>query len=656
MDPINLTKIEQSDAPKEVQEVYKRLKRDFVDDPDRKDWERIRKRCWNAAYPLDPEKEDTIWTAKEREAMVLKGQIPIAVNDLAKDIQGSSALITSKSPGLNFLPIGSSDLYVAELFKRGWDFVMNSNAGQVMLFDTIKEKTIGNLAVMEAKHDPSMGIFGKITIKDLDPTTYYFEKKSRERDHSDVSFGKAHQVTKEYAKETYEGLTDEDLMFMPAMKDEDGDNVPDGKPGQDSYAADTNEKPGDSPDGEKEPENVWEIEDWELKKEREIWVMVPDPKQAYGYARKVFKTYGDIEKEGWKLSDDKKIAVDSIGAQALVWPRLVTKRIQRVIVGKKLITKEVNPLGVDAEGAPVLPIVTLIEDRTLAGYPTGKTARALELTRSKNKRRMQSIYIASKNADPPKVLPQGCKWVKDEVHGDYIEMSKDAAMAPSQLGPVNSSAELVNLGEQDGQAIHDEYQINDVIQGKIPPGQSNIAGRTVLALQDMVGVISSPSVLCFESSLVRLGKAVTALELMVWPRQMWQRLIEPEEMGTWQPEKERKIDPQTGQPVKPEPSIVEQKWADALNKVTGEGGVEKVSLIDIDVKVVAGSTQPTNRMAKAGVAMEMVKAGIYDAQAALDYTDDPKKDEIVERMEKKRQEELDAIRQGQAVKGSKVAA
>jgi hypothetical protein len=137
---------------------------------------------------------------------------------------------------------------------------------------------------------------------------------------------------------------------------------------------------------------------------------------------------------------------------------------------------------------------------------------------------------------------------------------------------------------------------------------------------------------------------------------MWMRLIEPDELKTWQPEKEKsEVDPQTGQPVQPQPDVIQQRWMDAVARITGEDGGEPMSMIDMDVKIIAGSTQPTNRMAKAGVAMEMVKAQIYDPEAALEYLDDPKKDEIVERMERKRKEQLDAIRQGEAAKGTGAA-
>ncbi len=163
MPTIDLQKIENSDAPKEVLEVYKRVKRDFIDDDDRKVWKKTREKNWAAAYPLDTENEG-IWTAGEKQEMTLRGQIPIGVNDLAKGVQGSCAVVTSKNPGLNFTPIGSSDLYVSELFKRGWDYVLSRNGGQVMFFDWIQEAKVGGLGAVAVKHAESKGIYGEICL------------------------------------------------------------------------------------------------------------------------------------------------------------------------------------------------------------------------------------------------------------------------------------------------------------------------------------------------------------------------------------------------------------------------------------------------------------------------------------------------------------
>lgn len=688
MPEIDLKKIENAGVPQDVLDVYKRVKRFFVDDTDRKTWKENRKKNWSAAYPLDTEGEG-IWTEKEKDAMLKKGQIPIGINDLAKGIQGTCAVITAKAPGLNFSPFGSSDLYVAELFKRGWDYILSRNGGPITFYDFVQEAKVGGLGCLEARHDASKGIYGKIVIGELDPTNYYFDKKAKHRDHSDVCFGKAHVVTKRYAQETYEGITEDDLNFSPVSKDEDETKAKtDTVSGKDNYAL-SDKKSGLPEADNEEDENVWEIEDWELVKVKELWLMIPSQGKPGEFEREVYRSTSDIEAQGWQIEPSGKVAtkenrtpnpkyvegqqlgwqgepvidpqtgqdvtpqpelVDTI--EAVIWPRRVEKRIQRIIVGKKKVSEEENPLGVDSDGEPILPIITLPHDRTLSGYPTCPTTRAYEITRSRNKRRMQSIYVISKNIEAPIVMGEGSAWQKDEVHGDWIKMAKDSPHPVSRLLPGTTSAELVNMEQRDKEDINDEFDMPEVFRGKMPQGNSNMAGRTVLALQESVGVMSQPFTLAVESSMERLGKAAAALMLKTWPKSMWMRLIEPDEMQTWQPEKEKQVDEQ-GQPVKPEANMIQRKWMDAIARVAGEDGKEPMSMIDLDVKVIAGSTQPTNRMAKAGVAMEFVKSGIYDPQAALEYIDDPMKDEVTERMDRKRKEELEAVAQGQAMKGVK---
>jgi hypothetical protein len=47
-------------------------------------------------------------------------------------------------------------------------------------------------------------------------------------------------------------------------------------------------------------------------------------------------------------------------------------------------------------------------------------------------------------------------------------------------------------------------------------------------------------------------------------------------------------------------------------------------------------------MARAALAMDMVKMGIYDPQAALDYIDDPRKEQIVKRLQAREQAAMQA--------------
>ena len=89
---------------------------------------------------------------------------------------------------------------------------------------------------------------------------------------------------------------------------------------------------------------------------------------------------------------------------------------------------------------------------------------------------------------------------------------------------------------------------------------------------------------------------------------------------------------------------IQNRWQQALDLIrpqdpTAEPGI---SLLDVDVRVAAGSTTPTNRMARAALAMDMVKMGIYDPQAALDYIDDPRKEQIVKRIQAREQSAMQA--------------
>ncbi|NIS72275.1 MAG: hypothetical protein GTO12_26105, partial [Proteobacteria bacterium] len=50
-----------------------------------------------------------------------------------------------------------------------------------------------------------------------------------------------------------------------------------------------------------------------------------------------------------------------------------------------------------------------------------------------------------------------------------------------------------------------------------------------------------------------------------------------------------------------------------------------------DLKVTAGSTLPSNRIAKLEYALEMRREGIYDDEAVLKYSDDPNAEEVLQR-------------------------
>jgi hypothetical protein len=570
--------------------------------------------------------------------MIAKGQIPIAINDISKGIQGSCAVSTANKPGINVRPIGSSDLYVAELIKRGFDYVWSQNRGQEIIFDLAKEAKTGSLGWLDIKYDESKGKYGKIVLASDNPLDYFYEKKSRKSDKADSPVIKAHLVTKKYAKENY-NIDDEDLDFSPIPKDEEPSKSKEGNPGDGYVNASEGKK--DSGFNQEEDDQVWEIEAWLIKKVKEYRILTIDQAAA-------IKTFVFITKKEQK--DALELLVASGDQNAKIKDISIEKRVMRIIVGKKLISEEDNPYGLDSDGDPVVPKIPLGHDRSYSGFFVSPTYRAIEISKSRNKRRMQTIYVISKNIDAPIIKPAGCKWdVSDEKHGDQLEVPKDAAFAPSRLLPGTTSSELMAMEQRDEVALNDEYDMNDVMRGKLPPGVDS--GKLVIALQDQAGTMSTPFIGVLEGVIEKAAKVILALMLRHWPRELWERLIDDEEKKSWQPEKQKQIDPLTGEVVPPNPDDIGQKWLAALEMVkpSDPSAQPKFDLENLDIKIQAGSTTPTNRMAKRLDSMEMVKAGVYPPEVALEYMDDPLKDKAIALIKQRQQAEQQAM----MMKGSK---
>ncbi len=656
MNEIPIDKITESDAKPEVIEVYRLLKK-YKEDSDRTWWvDQVYRRGWEVAYG----KSDTLWTEEEKQAMLLKGQIPISINDLHKGIQGSSAVATANKPGINVAPIGSGDLYVAEIFKRGFDFVWGQNVGNFVVYDAVKESKTGSMGWVNVHFDESKGEFGKIVFESDNPLDYYWDKKSRKPDKSDTHIIKAHLITRTYAKDNYD-VTDDDLDFRPVETDEDVGTSTAGKPGEDEYARMRDEKEKDSPTDTpaEDVADIWEIEAWLIKKEKTRKFSVIGPQGEI----KDFYLHNDKE------ADEAIEKIPEGHTYKLHDQRMVEVREQRIVVGKKLISTDKNPYGLDSDGDPVLPMIPFIHDRAFNGMAVGPTYRGIEISRSRNKRRMQTIYVVSKNIDAPIVRTEDAKWVNDPVHGDELVISKNSAFQPTRLVPGTTSAELVNMEQRDEAALNEEFDMHDVMKGKLPPGIDS--GRLVLALQDQAGMMSGPFLsFTVEIGIEKVAKVILALMLRHWPRKWWERLIEPEELDTWKPDKVKTQElseqpvmppgtPAPGMPNQPMPpqedpmkAEIRAKWQAALDLIRPVDMAQEpgIDLEGLDVKIIVGSTQPTNRMAKQAIAAELVGAGIYDPQAALDYIDDPKKDEIVARMKAKDAQMMQAVAQGQSVK------
>lgn len=624
---------------KKVVEVYKQL-RIFKDSTKRTEWLQRRKVAWDAI-------ENDMYTSEEKEQLRKagdgkkdsKGMDANVHNKIVKGVQGATAVVTSSRPEVTFLPVGSGDVYDSELMKRAHDLVWAKNEGTDVLFDMVQESKIGGIGFAESRVNYNYGITGVVEIEETSPIDYYWDVESRKRDFADTDLIKAKPRTAKYIREHYEGIKDEDLKSFSGVLEEIDTNVSTGIEGADNYAVAHRDGQNDPDSATKEEKSVWEIEAWMLRTRKEKWVVIEGPGGS--------PTARVLSKEELTKTTPEEAAEKAKGE---LWPRTITVREQLIIVGNKLVSSKINPLGTSQEEKPLVPIVSLPHQRTRTSYPMSPTSYALPINRDMNKRIMQFTLGISELVNAPLLLPTGqYRFTKPEgTPGCNIEVDQSAAFAPQRVSPGSSDLhKYIDLVNIDKEAIDDMYDLQDVVKGKLPNNQ--ISGRAVLALQDLAGVMSNPFLRSLESAITRIGEIDIILIMKTWTRTQWERLIEPGELNRLDLEQDD-IDPNA-----PEDPAIAAKWEAALERIRPLDPAKQpgYDLVDIDVRVTAGSSMPTNRMAKGAAAIELVNAGIYDQEAALDMIDDPGKDKVIARSKAAAKAAQEAELEKEKIKASK---
>lgn len=652
MQTIDPKRLEDLNLDKEVEEVYLYLKA-YSEPPERKAWEKRYEQAWQVI-------ENDIWEGDEKTQMEEQKQIPICVNDAVKGVQASCAVQTAQKPDIKFYPIGSADVYVAELLKRGHDVIWEKNEGGLNVYDWVEERDVGAVSFIRARMDPNKGPFGKIVNETLDPLSVYFDKDSKKRDFSDTHLIIANLRTKGYIKEQYEDIKDEDLFYNQEIL---SGGKSSGLTGKDNYAKGDKDGKPDSIGDATEAQNIWEIEALMRKVRKENWIIYRDENGQIQTAKV------DVEGKGQEAEAEAQGKVPEGGEFISYWPRRREIRETRIIVGKKLIQSTEDPFGEDSDGDPICHIIGLKAQKTRNAYPMSPTNYSRDILRMKNKALMQFIHAQAHNNNAPLREAAGAvRWT-----GSPGTPGSRAIVDISKVGDLGKGVDRMSAGTGQSErfleivaaaekAIDNQYDTPPVVKGEIPQG-SDPSGRTVLALQDMASTVSKPKLSSLEGALVRLAKVNTAIALKKWPREYWERLIEPDEMENWMSEKDKtKLiagdEQQTGAPPGEMPELTDQtkqliagKWKMALDLIRPEDYSKPpgISLLDIDVKITAGSSMPTNRIAKEQVATEKYKVGLYDRKAALEYSDDPKAEEISLRMDQadKAMAEAEAMKKAQ---------
>jgi hypothetical protein len=672
--------IKNSGGDPKVKEVYELL-RQYMDSPKRREWQEQRKKNWEAVG------ENKMWTDQEIKELESTGQLPIVANECNKGVQAATAIATDSKPIINFYPRKSESLYLAELVKRGHDLVWDQNRGRIVLHDAIYECKTSGLVAIDSYFDKNKGIFGKVVFEKLKPTGIYFDDNSEKSDYSDTDIIKAYPRTIRYIKSKYgDKVKDEDLSFggelLGKTSEEEGKST--GLTAGDSYTLpDAKGSPDEA--GSKQPKNIWEIEALLLETRDEFIVTVEFNDYSDPLVFRVEGKTKEAEYEGaegagklLEIFEELHISQEQVEARlerkidetlleiikkVEIYPTKVEIRVQRIIVGKKLIEENINPYGEDPDGDPVLKINILGHSLTDSAYPTCPTTFALPINREKNKRRSQWIYTTSVLNNPPRIEPANkVKWEgKPGTPGAVAKVDTNSPFPPSYMqGGVTNTQDYMAHDIQLSKDIQDQFDTPDVVRGKMPVNKKDASGRAIAYLQDLAGVMSKPFISKEEDWLERWGRANFAVMIKNWKRHQWEALLDEKDWEEWIPEAEKAkleapvmpempgamgLEPgnpnmmsapgqpeAVPQPQKPSGEEIRQRWKDAIDLLCPLEGDSKIDVMDFNIKVAAGSSMPTNRMAKQAEALEQFNAGLLDPETYWEQTDSTLKDKVVPRL------------------------
>jgi hypothetical protein len=358
---------------------------------------------------------------------------------------------------------------------------------------------------------------------------------------------------------------------------------------------------------ERESNTCWVIEAW-----------------LYEYAKKQFAVDTETGQANPLPEKVNAKAVNALAEASGNPLKVIEKTIRRVqrslIVGVKIVEQpEYNPYGVSSNLEPLIGPVPIMGNKQRGAYPVGDGWFLIDPQRELNKRRGQAIHVVSAQSNAQPMYEEGSLTNPEDIGKLGVSLGvKKGSLYPQRLSPGTIGQEvlaaMMQFTEQDMQDI---AALPEAIQGKASSGDS---GKKVLALQEAGMMGAKPIIRSLETAIERIGRLLIQLQLMYAPREWWIRLIDPKE---------------------------DEELVRGLQVVL----TRDTSVMQFDVRVGAGSSLPSNRIAKMEVLAELSKAFGPDymdifAELVARYVDEP---EFEDRIKQRNQEKKQAAAQQQAM-------
>jgi hypothetical protein len=597
------------------------------------------------------------WTPKQVKALEERGQAPIVINRMHPMIETAKAMLTSKRPQFRATGRDDSDRKVAKVFSDLFQWVWEQSSGDNELKQCIDDYYVGGLGYMFCYQDPhaDMGK-GEVKMKAIHPLDVYVDPNSRDRyfkdaahimiaktipdseaiktypEYKDIILSSSKKKTDRYPNGQFSATLEQQMMenYDRANSDEDFRefierytkiktemyHVYDTTSKHEcnlsaSELDDYLEKPYFTLVGMHDESIITDPQQVEaLEKQYEatggVYHMMQDPQtgQPTIMAGEEHSGPGVVPNSTvvmelnikQKLYDEGKILANKI----------LCDRIELVVsVGGKLLYRRVLPIS----DYPIVPMAN-IHNRN--PYPESDVRLYRPLQEYINKIRSLIIAHASTSTNTKLLIPRG------SVNKKQLEMEWgragtaviefDAELGtPIVAGPVPLPNELY---KNESEAKHDlEYGfgIYEIMQGGNDGAPSTYRGTVAIDEYGQRRMKSRQDDL--ENMLNELAKRCIPLIQQLYTTEKIFRLLEP--AGT---EKELTIN---------------QVTYDTFGQVVHK--VNDITTGSYDIKVVTGSTLPSNRFAQFDYYMELFKAGLIDQIELLKKTEVVDVDGVLQR-------------------------
>ncbi len=585
------------------------------------------------------------WTKEQRQALEERGQAAIVINRMHPMIETAKAMLTSKRPQFRATGRDDSDRKVAKIFSDLFQWVWEKSSSDMELKQCIDDYYVGGMGYMYVYQNPhaDMGK-GEIGMKSIHPLDVYVDPNSRDRYFKDAQhimisklipdseglkiypeFEDIILSSEEERSDRYPSSNLANSLDQVMMEDLDRENDDQvyreyieryTKFKTDMYHVFDTTNKYECMLTDKEFDDYLEEPYFVLNGMSETSIVTD-----YNEVQRLMKTYEETdgvyhmmmnpetgqpqimpgeEHEGsipnttvlMELNIKEKLYQE----EQILANKILCDRVELMVcVGGKMLYRRILPIS-------EYPIVPMANIHNRNPYPESDVRLYRPLQEYINKIRSLIIAHASTSTNTKLLLPRG------SVNKKQLEMEWgragtaviefDAELGqPIVAGPVPLPNELY---KNEAEAKHDlEYGfgIYEIMQGGNDGAPSTYRGTVAIDEYGQRRMKSRQDDL--ESMLNELAKRAVPLIQQLYTQEKIFRILEPS--GT-----QKKY-------------TINQDLYDSYGRL-----IEKVNDITVgtyDIKVVAGSTLPSNRFAQFDYYMELYKAGLIDQIELLKKTE-----------------------------------